>query len=151
MSRNPTRRPEQASYRAGCHTWPPMWWQPRRERSTFDQAKSGYPAAFPERVNQTISQEMTLDLTDDEKAALVAHLMHAGLSLAQASTAGRRFEYAPFPYAPRLDPLKAILAKLEPPAPRAEPLPPLKPGMTPRRGLPISACGAASTCFSSTT
>ena len=39
----------------------------------------------------------TLDLTDDEKAALVAHLRHA-------------LEYDPFPFAPRLDPLKAILA-----------------------------------------
>ena len=41
-------------------------------------------------------------------------------------------EYDPFPYAPRLDPLKAILAKLEPPKPQPETLPPLKPGMTPR-------------------
>jgi hypothetical protein len=64
---------------------------------------------------------MTLDLTDDEKLALVAHLRHA-------------LEYDPFPYAPRLDPLKAILAKLEPPAPQPEPLPPLKPGMGPRVG-----------------
>ena len=62
-----------------------------------------------------------LDLTDDEKAALVAHLRRA-------------LEYDPFPYAPRLDPLKAILAKLEPPAPLLEPLPPLKPGMGPRAG-----------------
>jgi len=46
----------------------------------------------------------TLDLTDDEKLALVAHLRHA-------------LEYDPFPFAPRLDPLKAILAKLEPSAP----------------------------------
>jgi hypothetical protein len=63
----------------------------------------------------------TLDLTDDEKAALVAHLRHA-------------LEYDPFPYAPRLDPLKAILAKLEPPTPQPEPLPPLKPGMGPSIG-----------------
>ena len=62
---------------------------------------------------------MTLDLTDDEKLALVSHLRHA-------------LEYDPFPYSPRLDPLKAILAKLEPPAPQPEPLPPLKPGMTPQ-------------------
>jgi hypothetical protein len=40
----------------------------------------------------------TLDLTDDEAGALVAHLRHA-------------LEYDPFPYAPRLDPMKAILAK----------------------------------------
>jgi hypothetical protein len=46
----------------------------------------------------------TLDLTDDEKPALVAHLRHA-------------LEYDPFPFAP-LDPLKAILAKLEPPTPK---------------------------------
>lgn len=55
---------------------------------------------------------MTLDLTDDEKAALVAHLRHA-------------IEYDRYPMAPRLDPLKAILAKLEPPEPKPEPLPPL--------------------------
>jgi hypothetical protein len=36
-------------------------------------------------------------------------------------------------HAPRLDALKAILAKLEPPAPQLAPLPPLKPGMTPHR------------------
>jgi hypothetical protein len=35
----------------------------------------------------------TLDLTDDEKLAPVAHLRHA-------------LEYDPFPYAPRLDPAK---------------------------------------------
>jgi hypothetical protein len=64
---------------------------------------------------------MTLDLTDDEKLALVAHLRHA-------------LEYDPFPFAPRLDPLKAILAKRDPPAPQPEPLPPLKPGMVPRAG-----------------
>jgi hypothetical protein len=64
---------------------------------------------------------MLLDLTKDEKLALVVHLRHA-------------LEYDPFPFAPRLDPLKAILAKLDPPAPRAEPLPPIKAGMTPRVG-----------------
>jgi hypothetical protein len=46
---------------------------------------------------------MTLDLTEDEAAALVAHLRQA-------------LEYDPFPFAPRHDPLKAILAKLEPAA-----------------------------------
>jgi hypothetical protein len=61
---------------------------------------------------------MTLDLTDDEKAALVAHPQHA-------------LEYDPYPFAPRLDLLKAILAKLEPPAPRSEPLPPLRSGLVP--------------------
>jgi hypothetical protein len=64
---------------------------------------------------------MVLDLTDDETRALVAHLRHA-------------LEYAPFPFAPRLDPLKAILAKLDPQPPRPEPLPPLKPGMGARVG-----------------
>jgi hypothetical protein len=64
----------------------------------------------------------TLDLTDDEKAALVGHLRHA-------------LEYDPFPYAPRLDPLKAILSKLDPLKPRPELLPQLKAGMTPRRRL----------------
>jgi hypothetical protein len=64
---------------------------------------------------------MTLNLNDDEKAALVAHLRHA-------------LEYDPFPFAPRIDPLKAILAKLDPPTPQPEPLPPLKPGMGPRVG-----------------
>ena len=54
---------------------------------------------------------MTLDLTEDETAALVAHLRHA-------------LEYDPFPYAPRLDPLKAILAKLETARRRRSPLPP---------------------------
>jgi hypothetical protein len=64
---------------------------------------------------------MSLDLTDDEKLALVAHLRHA-------------LEYDPFPLAPRLDPLKAILAKLEPPTPRPEPRLPLPAGAGPRRG-----------------
>ncbi len=63
----------------------------------------------------------TLDLTDDEARALVAHLRQA-------------LDYDPFPYAPRLDPLKAILAKLNAPQPQPEPLPPIKAGMTPRRG-----------------
>jgi hypothetical protein len=63
---------------------------------------------------------MTLDLTDDEAREWAAHLRHALDD--------------PFPYAPRLDPLKAILAKLEPPQPRPEPLPPLKLGMAPSHG-----------------
>jgi hypothetical protein len=41
----------------------------------------------------------TLDFTDDEKLALVAHPRQA-------------IEYDPYPFAPRLDPLKAILANL---------------------------------------
>ncbi len=56
---------------------------------------------------------MTLDLTDDETAALVAHLKHA-------------IEYDRFPMAPRLDPLKAMLVKLEPPAVASEPEPLLR-------------------------
>lgn len=40
-----------------------------------------------------------------EKLALVAHLRRA-------------LEYGPYPYAPRLNPLKAILAKVEPPTPQ---------------------------------
>ncbi len=65
---------------------------------------------------------MNLDLTDDEKVSLVRLLRHA-------------IDDDPYPHAPRLDPLKAILAKLDPPAPQPEPLPPLKSGMTPRRGI----------------
>jgi hypothetical protein len=42
-----------------------------------------------------------LDLTDEEKRALIAALRET-------------LDYARFPLAPRLDPLKAILAKLEP-------------------------------------
>ena len=63
----------------------------------------------------------TLDVTNDEARALTAHLRHA-------------LEYDSFPYAPRLDPLKAILAKLEPPQRQPETLPPLKSGMVPRVG-----------------
>jgi hypothetical protein len=62
-----------------------------------------------------------LDLTTGERTALIALLK-------------RTLEYARYPLAPRLDPLEAILAKLDPPAPRPEPLPPIKAGMTPRRG-----------------
>jgi hypothetical protein len=56
---------------------------------------------------------MHLDLTDDEAKALARHLRNA--------IDGDRF-----PRAPRLRPLKAILAKLEPP-------PPLKAGLVPDR------------------
>jgi hypothetical protein len=62
-----------------------------------------------------------LNLTDDEKEALIALLK-------------RTLEYARFPLAPRLDPLKAILARLDPPSPQPAPLPPLRPGMVPRVG-----------------
>ena len=43
----------------------------------------------------------------------------------------RTIEYDRFPMAPRLDPLKAILAKLDPQPPPPEPLPPIRSGMTP--------------------
>ena len=58
---------------------------------------------------------MTLDLTEDEATAL-------------AKLLGDAIDYARYPFAPRLDPLKAILAKLEPSAPRPEPLPPRQAG-----------------------
>jgi hypothetical protein len=64
---------------------------------------------------------MTLDLTDDEKVALVRLLRRA-------------IDEARYPLSPRLDPLKTILAKLEPPAPKPEPLPPVRSGMGPTHG-----------------
>jgi hypothetical protein len=66
---------------------------------------------------------LTLDLTDEEAAALTKHLRQA-------------LDDARYPLAPRLDPLKAILAKLEPPpkSRKYEPPPPLKPGMGPSHG-----------------
>jgi hypothetical protein len=64
---------------------------------------------------------MTLDLTEEETAALLRHLREA-------------IDYDSYPLALRLDPLKSVFAKLDPPAPRPEPLPPLKPGMGPSRG-----------------
>jgi hypothetical protein len=54
---------------------------------------------------------MALDLTEDEKLALVRLLR-------------KTLDEDRFPFAPRLDPIKAILAKLDPPAPRPEPPPP---------------------------
>ncbi len=64
---------------------------------------------------------MTLDLTDDEAAALAAHLR-------------RTIENDRFPLAPRLAPLRAILDKLVPPAPPYQPPPPLPAGAGPRVG-----------------
>jgi hypothetical protein len=64
---------------------------------------------------------MNLELTDEEPAALTRHLRQA-------------IDYDPYPLGLRLDPLKAILAKLEPSKPAPERLPPLKPGMGPTRG-----------------
>ncbi len=62
---------------------------------------------------------MTLDLTDDETAAL-ARLLR------------RTIDEDRYPLSPRLAPLKAILAKLDQPEPR-QPLP-LKAGMGPSVG-----------------
>jgi hypothetical protein len=62
---------------------------------------------------------MMLDPIDEEAAALARHLRQA-------------IDEVRYPLAPRLDPLTAILTKLEPPAPTPELLPPLKSGMTPR-------------------
>jgi hypothetical protein len=64
---------------------------------------------------------MTLDLTGDEAAALASCLRHV-------------IEDDRFSLAPRLNPLKAILAKLEPPAAQPEPLPPLPGSARPRVG-----------------
>jgi hypothetical protein len=55
-----------------------------------------------------------IELTDDEQAALV--------ELLRGEIEGTRF-----PLSPRLRPLKSVLAKLTPPAPRPEPLPAPKP------------------------
>jgi hypothetical protein len=64
---------------------------------------------------------MTIDLTDDEAAALTRHLK-------------RVIDDDPYPLAPRLAPLKAILAELEPPAPQPEARRPLTPGTGPSVG-----------------
>ena len=53
---------------------------------------------------------MQLDLTDEETQALIRLVR-------------REIDDDCYPMAPRLDPLKAVLAKLDPPRP-AEPLPP---------------------------
>lgn len=57
-------------------------------------------------------------------------------------------EYDPFPYAPRLNPLKAILAKLEPPKPQPKPPPPLARGMGPRVGRGRSRTYVGNAVFS---
>ena len=57
----------------------------------------------PKSDRRTLMTEQ-LDLTDEETRALIALLRES-------------LEYARFPLAPRLGPLRAILAKLEPPAP----------------------------------
>ena len=63
---------------------------------------------------------MTLDLTDDETLALAGLLR-------------RTIDECPLPALAAAAPLKAILAKLEPPEPRPEPLPPLKGGLAASR------------------
>jgi hypothetical protein len=61
---------------------------------------------------------MNLALTDEEAAALARHL--------RSVIEGDRY-----PLAPRLAPLRTIVAKLDPPPPRPEPLPPLPPAGAP--------------------
>ena len=56
---------------------------------------------------------MVLDLSDDEAAAL-AQLLR------------RTINDDPYPHSPRLSPLKAILAKLDPPQPPSGSAPPLQ-------------------------
>jgi hypothetical protein len=56
---------------------------------------------------------MTLDLTEEEAAAL-AQLLRRAINEDR------------YPLSPRLAPLKAILAKVDPPQPPSEPLPPLR-------------------------
>lgn len=65
--------------------------------------------------------EMPLDLTEQEQQALVRLLR-------------RTLDNERFPMAPRLDPPKSILAKLDPPAPRAPLPPPLRPSLAPTHG-----------------
>jgi hypothetical protein len=59
-----------------------------------------------------------MDLTDDDKA-IIAELLREII------------ERDRFPLSPRIKSLRAILAKLAPPEPRAEPLPPPKPAGAP--------------------
>jgi hypothetical protein len=68
-----------------------------------------------------VSDGDPLTLTAEERAALIGLLRRA-------------LDEARYPFSRRYDPIKAILAKLEPPVPRAEPLPPLRRGMGPSHG-----------------
>ncbi|MGA8755474.1 MAG: hypothetical protein WB611_03960 [Stellaceae bacterium] len=70
---------------------------------------------------------MNLDLTGREAAALARHLRQA-------------LDYEPYPFAPRLNPLKAILARLDPPTPKPEP-------PTPRSSSPLGNAAAARVRF----
>ena len=71
-------------------------------------------------VDLDVSNNESFELTADEPKALITLLRQT-------------LDYAAFPFAPRLDPLKAILAKLDPPKPK-EPRPPLQPGLSPSHG-----------------
>jgi hypothetical protein len=64
---------------------------------------------------------MPLDLTEDERRALVELLR-------------RTLDDERFFLAPRLAALKSILAKLGPPVPKPDPLPPFRAGTGPRVG-----------------
>ena len=64
----------------------------------------------------------TLALTAEEREALIGLLRRA-------------IDEARYPYSRRYNPIKAILAKLSPPKPQPDPLPPLKPGIGPRHGV----------------
>jgi hypothetical protein len=74
--------------------------------------------AMSEADREPPAPDETLALSDAERQALIALLRHA-------------IDEARFPYAPRLAPLKAILAKLVPP-PVREPRPPPKVYAPPR-------------------
>jgi hypothetical protein len=63
----------------------------------------------------------TLALTAEEREALIGLLRRA-------------LDEARYPFSQRYDSIKAILAKLDPPPPKPEPLPPLRPGMGPTHG-----------------
>jgi hypothetical protein len=68
-----------------------------------------------------LSDGDTLALTAEEREALIGLLRRA-------------IDEARYPFSHRYDPIKAILAKLDPPAPKSEPLPPLRSGMGPTHG-----------------
>jgi hypothetical protein len=68
-----------------------------------------------------LSDGDNLTLTAEEREALVGLLRRA-------------IDEARYPFSHRYDPLKAILAKLDPPPPQPAPLPPLRPGLVPTHG-----------------
>lgn len=63
---------------------------------------------FRSRARAGTWSAMLVDLSDQERATLAAFLH-------------RLIDEARYPYAPALQPLRSVLAKLEPPAPRLEP------------------------------